>query len=272
MRTTYGRLHYLECAGRGGLPTIVLLHGLGSAAVHLGEVIIRLRRAHRRVIAIDGLGHGYSPYPEGGITPEAYYGAQVEAIGQLTRDPVLLMGNSLGGAVALRAAADHPALIRGLVLMSPAGAATTEAELRAHLDELAIDTPARARDFLGRVYHRRPWYTRSLARDLVQRFASPAVIDLRNTSSTAHQLTPEEAGRLRMPTLVIWGASDRVVPRRQLEWFRQHLPPTARFEETPKWGHSPYLEAPGPVCRRLIAFAEEVASHRPPLLSAEAQP
>jgi pimeloyl-ACP methyl ester carboxylesterase len=62
-------MHALAAPGRGPLPTIVLLHGLGSAAVHLGPLLNPLRAHTRGVVALDLPGHGDSAVPADGLTP-----------------------------------------------------------------------------------------------------------------------------------------------------------------------------------------------------------
>lgn len=115
------RCHYLdseaeESAGRasGGRPALVLLHGLGSSARDW-EAQFRAFRLHFRVIAPDLRGFGASerrgPYAIHG------FAADVRALlGQLGVERFFLLGYSMGGAVALQMALDHPHCVPRLIV------------------------------------------------------------------------------------------------------------------------------------------------------------
>ena len=112
------RLHVVE-RGPADAPRVLLIHG---ASANLREVLpplIELETDHR-VIAMDRPGYGYSSRPRGSesLALQARFAAGVlEAIGA---GPALIVGQSLGAAVALRLAHDRPELVRGLVLIAPA--------------------------------------------------------------------------------------------------------------------------------------------------------
>ena len=109
--------------GSGTLPTTVLLHGLGSAATPFGPLLGRMRKHVRRIVAPDYPGHGFSENAAR-LTPEALFGSVTHALDALVDEPALVVGNSLGGAVALNYTISNPGKVRALVLVSPAGALT----------------------------------------------------------------------------------------------------------------------------------------------------
>jgi len=96
-------------------PTIVLVHGLGSKVDHWLPVARRLARTHRVVLA-QLPGHGESTMPEP-LTLERAALALEGTLARETREPVTLVGHSLGGLVAARLALDRPRLVRSLVLI-----------------------------------------------------------------------------------------------------------------------------------------------------------
>lgn len=109
------RLHYQD---RGEGPVVVLLHGLGGNLRHFHRLAARLS-AHCRVIAVDSPGCGYSRRLGGGRLPLRGQAALLAAFFErLALEPALLVGHSLGGALALAVALDHPARVRGLVLLA----------------------------------------------------------------------------------------------------------------------------------------------------------
>src|SRR5688572_9216575 len=115
------RMRWFE-GGEG--PPVVLLHGFGGAASNWTLVAPPLVVRHR-VLVPDLPGHGGSPplaAPPVTLDPFADRVAQLlEARDSDSRAPVLAVGHSLGGVVALRLAIRHPHLVRGLLLAGCAG-------------------------------------------------------------------------------------------------------------------------------------------------------
>jgi pimeloyl-ACP methyl ester carboxylesterase len=149
--TRAGRIHAYDAEGTGDLPTMVLLHGIGSAATSYGPLLTRLRRHARRVVAPELPGHGFSAEPAGTLTPERLYQAVRDALDILTPEPIVLTGHSLGGGLALKYALENPDRVKALVLLSPAGARTSYAEWRALLDAFELESKVEALELLGRL-------------------------------------------------------------------------------------------------------------------------
>ena len=109
------RLHYLD---RGTGPVVVMVHGLGGNLRNFYELIDELA-ATCRVVAVDRPGSGYSTMLSG---EHPALRAQATIIARFLRrlelDRPLLVGHSLGGALSLALALDHPDCVRGLVLIS----------------------------------------------------------------------------------------------------------------------------------------------------------
>ena len=112
-----GRLHYTD-EGEG--PPIVMVHGLGGQLRNFSYALSALVARHHRVILIDRPRSGYSTVPAGvepGVADQAALIARgIEGLG-LERP--LLVGHSLGGAVSLALALDHPGQVSGLALIAP---------------------------------------------------------------------------------------------------------------------------------------------------------
>jgi pimeloyl-ACP methyl ester carboxylesterase len=249
------RLHAYDARGSGDLATTVLLHGLGSTATAFGGLLRRLRREVRRVVAPDFPGHGLSPAGSGRTTPDALIASVSSALGALVDEPAVLVGHSLGGAVALHYALAHPERVRALVLVSPAGAWATEEEWRALRQRLAIASRAEALAFVQRVYDRPPWFLPLLAFELPAVFGRPAVRDLLASASNDHALSPDAIATLRMPILLVWGRAERLLPETHLEFFARHLPAHAVIERPDGFGHCPHVDVPGALAARITAFA-----------------
>jgi pimeloyl-ACP methyl ester carboxylesterase len=116
------RLHVLErgASADPGQPVLLLIHGLAGQLGHFSyQLVDELARTHR-VIAIDRPGSGYSSWRS---TIEPTFDAQAQVIGALIEalalSRVLLVGHSLGGAVALATALRHREQVAGLALLAP---------------------------------------------------------------------------------------------------------------------------------------------------------
>lgn len=109
------RLHYTD---RGHGPAIVMIHGLGGQMRNFSYALEDLLVADHRVILVDRPGAGYSAAaPSAAIPAQATFIAGL--IDRLELDRPLVVGHSLGGAVALALALDHPDKVGGLALVSP---------------------------------------------------------------------------------------------------------------------------------------------------------
>ncbi|SFR28446.1 Pimeloyl-ACP methyl ester carboxylesterase [Lentzea waywayandensis] len=114
-----GPVHWVDFGGPADGPRIVLVHGLGGS--HLNWVLLAPLLARKaRVTAVDLAGHGLTN-PEGRQTTVQ---ANTRLLGRFLREvvgePVILVGNSMGGLISLFQTAYDPELVRGLVLVDPA--------------------------------------------------------------------------------------------------------------------------------------------------------
>jgi pimeloyl-ACP methyl ester carboxylesterase len=246
VQTPVGRLHVYDTPGAGSLHPVVMLHGIATSAAPFASVMARLRPLSRRILAPDAPGHGLSGEPLVPLSPEALLESIAHVLDRELREPAVLVGCSLGGAIALRYALLRPERVAALVLGSPGGAPVEDPGERARfLGSFELSDSADARAFFARLHHEVPWYAGVLAPELVRLFARPAVRSLLGAVQPEHFFKPEELEGLRMPIHVVWGQSDRVIPSVCLSFFKKHLPSHASFEEPTGVGHSPHLEAPG---------------------------
>jgi len=252
-------LHVYEGAGRGRLPTVVMLHGLGAGGASFGPMVTALRPHVRRVILPELPGHGFSAHPEDGadITADLLLDAISDALDGMLDEPAIVLGNSLGGAVALGYALRRPERVLGLMLVSPAGAKLEADEWRELLSAFDLSTTAEARRFLERVYHRPPWFLALFAHEFPDVLKKPAVRQILASVTPEHSPRPDELALLSMPILLLWGRSERLLPASALAWFRQHLPPQTVIEEPAGFGHAPQLEQPERLAARVVAFARD---------------
>jgi pimeloyl-ACP methyl ester carboxylesterase len=253
--------------GGSGEP-IVLLHGLGGSTANWVELIPALVERFR-VVSLDLPGHaGSAPLPRGAGIRDF---ADVVA-GVLEREgtgSALVAGHSFGGQLALRLAHGRPELVRGLLLVSPAGIRTTKRGVRAVVVAATVVRPGR---FVAPFRHRyasRVWYRRAIFRpwfvsdpvSLPPRAARgllDAMPEHTNTVIAGRAMLADdprlELEAIACPVVVLWGARDAQLPLEDAFEYARRLRATLRL--VADCGHLVIVERPA-AC--LDALADLVA-------------
>jgi pimeloyl-ACP methyl ester carboxylesterase len=115
-----GPVRHLDLGGPAGAPVVLCVHGLGGSALNWALLAPFLSGSHR-VLAVDLFGHGGSGVPTGS-RPDAVTADRRlldRFVREVVREPVVLLGHSMGGVLAVLQAAAAPETIRRLVLLSP---------------------------------------------------------------------------------------------------------------------------------------------------------
>lgn len=257
--TSVGRIHVYELAGTG-TGTFVLLHGMGATATAYTILARRLRKHAKRVLLVDLPGHGRSSEPPRGLDVTGLGAGLKEALDGLLEphERAVVLGNSLGGAAALRYALGSPERVGALVLTSPAGAPLSDEEQAAIRRTFALRSREDARRFFQELLHAPPWYVRALEASLVELLGRPFIQTFLDAVRPEDFFTEEELARLDAPVMLLWGRSDRILPRSILDFYRRALPPTAQLEEIDAVGHSLHMERPGLLLRRLLEARDRI--------------
>ena len=257
----HGRIHYIAKPGLTSRPTMVFVHGTAASAYHYDPVLQAVNRAGYSVIAPDLISHGRSGDAHEKLSSEEFYQTFAEFLDRAVSGPLLLVGNSLGGGVSYRYALEHPERVVGLVAISPVGGFVDHEDLESFKKTvIRFDSQKTITEFLERIFHRRPWYLRLYAPLFEKSLKRRGLLNM------VHSITFDYFERLRagtvlkVPTLFIWGKSERIFPRAHLEWFKKNLPKHVVFEEPENVGHCPQLDAPQWLSERILKFAHE--SHR----------
>ena len=247
------RLAFHE-SGRGA-PPLVFLHGWGGDHTHFEQVLAHFVDRHQ-VLAPDLRGFGGSDQPPAGYGVEELADDLVWLCEQRGIERAVLVGHSLGGAVALAAASRRPGLARGLVLCEPAIFFPTAALER--IDALIADLASPRCHDAACAYASRFTFLRqddASVRDAVLaelRACSPHVLHAVFAGLRAFDAAPC-ASRLRSPVLMIDGARPFVESDR----FRRCCP-QLQVAATPDVGHYQPLLAPQAIAEQIGDFLAEL--------------
>ncbi|MFF2552501.1 alpha/beta fold hydrolase [Nocardia sp. NPDC058058] len=269
------RTRELSVAGTG--PTVVLLHGYCDSSDTWRGVLNRLAAAGRRAIAVDLPGFGLAdPRRPGALTPQfdAFADAIIGAHG-----PVVLVGNSLGAATAVHAAArDRTGRVRAVVTLDePLLARHLPARLvrygeyRRLFDIAArLPVPDRLVHSVVRLGVDKLIYGPGYAAD--PEFVATAVRSIPTMAAAAERGRdairyarehPAGHGDLTVscPVLVVHGGKDRIIPVRASRELHALLP-GSELVVLPRAGHCPQLDEPENVTRLVLDILARAGGHR----------
>ncbi|MQY29949.1 alpha/beta fold hydrolase [Nocardia aurantia] len=240
--TSAGELAYEE-SGDG--PPVLLLHANAHDHHDFDPIVPALSRAHR-VIAVDWPGHGVTAANP--ITATKLADALAEFVAGLGPEPVVLIGNSVGGFAAARLAIEEPARVAGLVLVNTGGFAKRTPLTRAYYRIYAsrpvsrLLLPLIVRGYLRPAgAHDRSVAERTLRFLGTARGRATYTAMWRSFADPDYDLTVR-AARITAPTLVVWGRRDSVAPL-YLGRATTRLIPGARLAVLDT-GHLPFSSAP----------------------------
>jgi 2-succinyl-6-hydroxy-2,4-cyclohexadiene-1-carboxylate synthase len=263
---------HVEQAGEG--PPLVLLHGFTGAASTWTPLLPRLS-AEYATVAIDLPGHGHSSAP---ASPHRYALARfaddlLRVLDALAIDRVALLGYSMGGRAALRAALRAPDRVAALALEStspgiadPARRAERRTADRTLADEIEREgVPA----FVSR-WETLPLWASQQALSATARAALRAQRERNDATGLANSLRGAGAGEdepvlahldtIAAPVLLVAGALDGAYVAAGGEMARAF--PNARLAVVPGAGHAVHLERPDELTHAVLAFLRGVPSSR----------
>ncbi len=253
---------------------MLLVHGVGGWAENWQEVLAPIAASGRRVIALDLPGFGESERPRRGaryFDPDEPFYARVfwAALDALGVGGAHLVGNSLGGAVAIMAALTEPARARSLTLVAGAGIGLEVAPLLRFVALPGVGLLARlprplgwADDTLRSCFYdparipahlypeARRWGHRSFP-EFVR--VLRAGVGLRGVRADLRERWGERARGHTGPVLVVWGRQDAVLPVAHAAAARVLLP-DAEVVLIDRCGHLPMAERPAEFLGALLPF------------------
>jgi pyruvate dehydrogenase E2 component (dihydrolipoamide acetyltransferase) len=259
-----GRELNVLLAGAGDAPPLVFLHGLGGSQSTWQVVLGDLVEQHR-IAAIDLPGHGASDRSAGADYSIAGIATAVaEAIGKLGLSKPILVGHSLGGAVALRIATEQPKLARGVVAIDSAGLGD---EIGSELTDLMAGAagPDTARGLLQLFYRDQKLVNERGVAEMAYMQQADGAWTAQQAVATAAFASGRQLEAVRLdpasvtvPVLLIWGEHDRVIPTQHaIDALAQF--PDASLAIVPNVGHVPQVENPSRTATLISRFARSIS-------------
>jgi pimeloyl-ACP methyl ester carboxylesterase len=271
---------------------MLCVHGLGGSA-HNWTDFAGVLRNRFAVEAIDLPGHGRSgPAPHNDYSVDAHADLVIRYLEANDRGPVHLVANSMGGAVSVVAAAKRPDLFRSLTLISPA---IPDNRIRAfplrNDPRAALIVVPGLGELVLRHYNRRYSPAARVRGTIKLCFADPSRYPAQRLDESVGEQTARMAmpwaetavvrstrglaaaqflhGRvgwatlrkLTMPTLVVWGDTDRLVAPDLAPYVAAAIP-DSRLLVLEHVGHTAMMEVPQITARAVVALAEDAAAIR----------
>jgi pimeloyl-ACP methyl ester carboxylesterase len=266
-----GELSFLRRPGHRDSVPLLCLHGFGGDKETWLLVASALPR-RRGMVLLDLPGHGGSAMPKEPVTIACHAAAAVRLMDHLGLDRVVVCGNSMGGGVALRLAADHPERVAALILIASVGSDVHHhaavAAWRTGPNPL-IPSEDEIDAFVATALEGPTLIPRSVIR-YVATARSRSAAKLRTlfedfAAGHGPQGVPDRLETIAAPALVVHGVQDRVVDRKTAEDLGRQLP-RSELHHLPAVGHAPQLEAPRRTARLVNEFLDRVVpdgSRRP---------
>jgi pimeloyl-ACP methyl ester carboxylesterase len=266
--------HRVSYVRAGWGPLVVLVHGIAGSSETWHDVIEPLAERYT-VLAADLLGHGESAKPRGDYSLGAYASGLRDLMSALGHDKGTIVGHSLGGGVAMQMAYQFPDRCERMVLVSSGGlgrevhfllraAALPGSEFV--LPVIAANRILNAGTTLGGALRRAGFRAGPDLQEMWRSFSSLGDVAARGAFIHSLRAVVEPGGQRvdatdrlylaeRMPTMIMWGERDPIIPVRHGRAASEMIP-GCRFETFPDAGHFPHRDEPRKFVKTLTDFIE----------------
>ena len=250
------QVHVRDEGPRDDPTPIVLIHGT-SASLHTWDGWVAALSTHRRVVRMDLPGFGLTgPAPDGDYSMARYTGFMRELLDLLKLNEVVMAGNSLGGGIAWQTALAHPTRVRQLVLVDATGYPLQPQSMPigfrlAQISWLAPITqkilPRKMMEASVRNVYGQPDKVSPALVDryyeLTLREGNRASLTKRFQYRSSDAALAGEISLLKLPTLVLWGSEDRLIPPEHGQSFQRDIA-GSQLQIFDGLGHVPHEEDP----------------------------
>ncbi|MFP5421627.1 MAG: alpha/beta fold hydrolase [Gammaproteobacteria bacterium] len=260
-------VHLRDQGPRDDPAPIVLLHGT-SASLHTWEGWVAALQTKRRVISLDLPGFGLTgPFPDGDYRMSHYSAFLAHVLDQLQVPRAVVAGNSFGGQLAWQFALDHPQRVERLVLVDAAGYPrnATSIPIGFRLAQIPALAPLMAnllpRQMIEASIRNVYGDPSKVSDELIDRYYE-LTLRAGNREALRQRFIQAEAGQgftriaeLKVPTLIIWGGRDELIPPDNAERFKRDIQ-GSRLVLFDDLGHVPQEEDPARTVAVLVGFLE----------------
>lgn len=253
-------LHYWDV---GSGPVLVLVHGLGSSKdSDWGHVVAPLSQKYR-VIALDQIGFGASDKPLLDYKIQTYVDFLNEFLRELKVQKASLMGESLGGWISALYALEfsggaHLIPVEKLVLVDAAGLKQDKP-----IPNLNPSTLADMRKVMEAVFYDTSWLTeetlQSIFADKLAKHDSYTVHSILANATLPAERLDGRLGDIHVPTLVVWGKQDALLPIASGERYAAEIP-GAKLVSFDQCGHVPPVEKTAEFVSAVEAFMNQASA------------
>jgi len=248
------KIRYLESGN--SKKTLVLIHGLGASAERW-EKVIPLFAKHFRVIIPDLIGFGYSDKPLTDYTLHFFSSFLEKFFTAANIQHPILIGSSLGGQIAVEYTTDHPQNVEKLILVSPSGVMKKSTPaLDAYIMAALYPNEENAKNAFELMESSGKHIDEKIINGFIERMKLPnaklafmsTLLGLKNTKVITTKLQS-----MIIPTLIIWGANDHVIPIQHADEFVASIK-DCRFLRMDNCGHTPYVQDPNSFASLVLKF------------------
>jgi 2-hydroxymuconate-semialdehyde hydrolase len=256
------RTHFHE-DGEG--EPVLLIHGSGPgvSAWANWRLVFPILSKQYKLYAPDVVGFGYTERPENiNYSVDVWVNHMISFIETINLEKISIIGNSMGGALALHIANRRPDLVKKLILMGSVGIEfpiTEELDavwgytpslenMRKLISMFSFDQSAASNDDLVKMR-----YQASIEEGFQEAFSAmfPAP---RQRHVDALALTEEQLRKIEVPVLLIHGREDRIIPLEKTSWKLAQLIPKAELHVFSECGHWTQIEKTQPFVSQVVDF------------------
>ncbi|MDN3645912.1 alpha/beta hydrolase [Pontixanthobacter aestiaquae] len=268
-----GLVVHLRDEGPRDAPAIVLLHGSNADLLTWNPWVERLSDTYR-IIRFDQPGHGLTgATPDEDYTIQTYVDTIDRVAGKLKLTRFTLGGNSMGGGHTLAYALQHPERLEAMILVDAGGPPRQKNDedgtkgSGGNIGFTIAQTPG-VRELMKHVTPR-SMVEQSLRQSVTNqdivtdeavdrywemlRYPGNRAATIFRFSQTRVPFTEEQMASLDIPSLIIWGEEDAIIPLSAGEWLNTHLP-NSELLVLPNIGHLPMEEAPNETAATVRSF------------------
>ena len=263
--THMGPVPVLTCKGKGKLPPVAVVLGIGGNMADYYKVLLKLRNDHREIMVVDLPGEGLRAANGQPICSRLVNRAAREALDQLIRPghPVILFGHSLGAYYAARYAGKRQNNVLGTVLACPIGAPFDKEQLKGFNSLYSLDTLEKARTIVHNAFYGDSKDNIFIARFAWSRLTSRVAREMYHSGAITTPLTPWDLARIKSPVMLIWGARDHLLPANHYDYFINNLHPGTWVVRPPDVNHNNTALAPDSVMEPIRDFSKYLRAPRP---------